>query len=433
MKIAICGSGPSALEIAAKFWHMDASVTLFYRSCQLGGTIRRLLNIAPNISLNFAYEDITSEIGRNISGINNLKKIPTIKEYYNEYLSPLISKLSKEDIFKKGEVIRIHKRLLPISAYMENPKFRINDLFRVVYNYNPREDIQKQININRSVFSKLGEKTIDNLKKNIENFDDFDLVIDATGTLSNPVNAGPSNSLAINEISSNNVFYGLNVLDNLQEIKKKNKNITLIGNNIFTALTFLKLKDWLNNQENTLNFITNEEQPFKEFLNSDKNMELINNIKDMISSHLTIWNKKCDQFEKDIMKYRNQSQSTIKPKEPRPQLIMMTNTNISSIDKLEDKKELFITCENKQSKIKTLKSDCLLVINGFETSHHIFSGLNTDYKSGFSTTTSNSCIHKKEPGFYTIGPVNDSYNLKEIILHIDYIKDNILSFFSKVK
>ena len=62
MKVAICGSGPLAIEMALYLHDMGADVKLFHRD-KLGGSIRKMASFLPDFPLDSTYKHLTTETG----------------------------------------------------------------------------------------------------------------------------------------------------------------------------------------------------------------------------------------------------------------------------------------------------------------------------------------------------------------------------------
>ena len=176
MKIAVLGSGPLALEAALHFDQLGASVTIFANN-DLGGMVTRVSQFAPETSFEDDWISLTSKVGRDSVSLNkDLKLVPSVGEYYEDYLASLIKKGSPNIVVKPGLVQRVHKRFLSIDEQIPG-KSRLGDLFRVVFTTDPETSILKQVESNPELFEKLGSDVIESLNESVESFDDFDLVL----------------------------------------------------------------------------------------------------------------------------------------------------------------------------------------------------------------------------------------------------------------
>jgi hypothetical protein len=221
MKIAIIGGGPLGMEMSLDLLNLGAEVSLF--SLCLGGKIKEMVRHCPNLSMEVSWQNLLSEHGQNL--LNNIDKkflekidrgkIPTLLEYWNSYLAPLMASPCIKNIFKKGEVKRVHKRFLAIEEDVPQ-RSRLHDLFRVVYLMTPDKESFNEHQLGGT----LGEDVLTSLHEPLENFEDFDIVIDATGVLENPSPMGAS-SFALNENLDSlkeRVFYGVDIFSNLSLI-----------------------------------------------------------------------------------------------------------------------------------------------------------------------------------------------------------------------
>ena len=73
-----------------------------------------------------------------------------------------------------------------------------------------------------------------------------------------------------------------------------------------------------------------------------------------------------------------------RPQEPSKNPAFFCGFNTTSVDKLIDRKEVFVTIEDAPFKsnsnsIKTIPCDKVAVLTGYECSHHLFEGLKADF------------------------------------------------------
>jgi threonine dehydrogenase-like Zn-dependent dehydrogenase len=187
MKMAIIGSGPLALLAARHFDHLGAHVTLFQRG-PLGGSLNFVRKKFPEFDINFNGKNLKAE------------------EFFQNELVPLVQELEEREIPKVGDVLRVHKRFLHPQESIEG-RTRLYDLFRVISSTNPQETILKQVAENPEFFKQLGDEVINSLHKPVESFEDFDLVIEASGFGKKPQSIGAGGAHALNE---NNLKFSRN-------------------------------------------------------------------------------------------------------------------------------------------------------------------------------------------------------------------------------
>eukprot|EP00914_Ancora_sagittata_P003413 GHVO01007099.1.p1 GENE.GHVO01007099.1~~GHVO01007099.1.p1 ORF type:complete len:439 (+),score=15.39 GHVO01007099.1:259-1575(+) len=437
MKIAICGSGPLAVEAALYFDDLGASVTVFGEGI-LGGMVRKSFDFFPDIELSDADEVFSSTAKKFLDP--NQVKFQTVGEYWEKYLYPLIEKSNIQKLCKLGRVQRVHKRFLGINEEVEG-KSRLQDMFRVVYSVNPEDGILKQVKENKEAFEKLGEDVLESLKQSVESFEDFDIVIDATGTVSNPM--GPSNTFAINEKNLKlncPIFYGKEFVENFNKIKELDK-ITIVGTDANAAVALLSLESFFESNNKRINIITTEEKIFSSLV--EISPSLLKRVYNLLGNYHQNLEKKRREYELAVYDWRGLEDhirvKTPKPIEPISQLEVFTGFNVTSVDRLVDREGLFATCESaefrkgydSESSMKTLSTDCIAVFNGKKLNLEICDSLRL--KLNFANTSSKDLngIHP-EPGFYTLGPCGkEEYSISDGIKQLDFIKDDILRFFSK--
>ena len=118
-----------------------------------------------------------------------------------------------------------------------------------------------------------------------------------------------------------------------------------------------------------------------------------------------------------------------KPTEPIKRFEILTESTISSLDRLLDKSNLFVTIESGQE-VRTIALDAILVATGYQIETSIFKGLHMDFDYGEKTSKSFTHV---EPGIYSLGPIikEKRYNLKDGLEQIPLILENMFTFFSK--
>lgn len=399
MKMAIVGSGPLAILTAQYFDQMGASVTLFQRS-PLGGNLRFLMDHYPDFKINYQ------------------KSIVTVSEFFESEIVPAVLELEKYNLTKQGDVLRVHKRFLHPDEEVPG-RTRMHDLFRVVYSLNPQETILKQLEENPELFKQLGDDVINSLHKPVESFLDFDIVIEAQGLGKAPAPMGAGRSLALNENNlkeSSLLFYEKDIFTKLTLEDKK--SIVIVGEGVSLKLALLKLKDWLlASPDRELHWVTNQtaytscgvgwlDQEVESFLQEIK----------------TRFEARKEEFETKLREWRDLEDyvkvKVAKPVEPTPPLIVHSGYDVTSVDRLLDRKGVFATIESPDfrdhsrvpSDMMTLAADVICVARGVE-----------DERLAKNTLLVN------EPGYY----VMDAKDLNEGLLMIKEIEADILKFFKK--
>lgn len=401
MKLAIIGSGPVAILCAHYFDQIGAEVVLFQKNA-LGGNVRFLLGHFPEMTV--CFED----------------KTKSIKEFWEQDLTEMISALEARELTKAGEVLRVHKRFLhPGESIAE--KSRLHDLFRVIYSVNPKEAILKQLEENPDMFKQLGEQVVKSLHAPVESFEDFDIVIEAGGRGYPALPMGPSNAWALNENNIKEVaslFYEKDIFEGL-ELEGKN-NLILVGNDDSAVLALLKTKEWLfSKASRSLTWITSTPARSKKL-----NPWLDKAINELLDYSQEQFDKAKDEFEKKMHEWRDLEDyvkvKIPKPIEPIAKINIFQGYDVTSVDRLLDREGVFATFEspdfreyaNAVNDLKTLPADAILIACGVEKESAIPRGIKVD-----------------EPGYYRL----DVTDLNEALEAIKSIEQKILSFFSRAQ
>ncbi len=442
MKLAILGSGPLALEAALHFDKLGAHVTLFSRG-ELGGMARRVNSFASETSMEETWGELTSSVGREALSLNvDLDEIPSNEEYFRSYFSPLVALGSDSIIIKPGNVERVHKRFLSLSEEVPG-KSRLHDLFRVVFSADPKKNILNQVESNPELFEKLGEDVLASLSESVESFEDFDLVIDSTGTFEFTYPMGPSNSYALNESrlsSTSKTFYGRECLSNYSEVTKSSKHIAIVGSGHLSALLLCELDLWLDEDSSrVVSLVTTEDRPFENYLAGNRESTLGIMTTEVVSKYFSKLQTARRDYEKDLFEWRG-LEPHIKakkaaPKEPSCQLNIITASNVTSLDKLLDREGLFITCETSTfrkstdglgEQISTFSCDAIFVCTGHRANNTIANGLRVE------NIGKGESISYSEPGYFTLTGVEaGKTSLSNGLKKIPRIENEIMNFFSR--
>lgn len=448
MKIAICGSGPLGLEMAIFLNQLGAEVALF-GSSRPGGSVRRLLDLNPGQSMNFPFHQLTTPWGRELAQLPNdmMADIPSVKQYWEHYLSPLIENTKVSLFYRPAKVLRVHKRFLGRTEQIEGHS-RLFDLFRVIYQRQTSDDVLEQMKTSPEVFEKLGKDILESLHEPLEAFEDFDLVIEATGVFGKPFRMGPSGVYALNEKNIKKdapFFYGRECFENLEEIKKCGSHIVIVGSGLFASYLLKFLHTWLSeNDSHKVTVITSESTPFEGLKN---NPELANHLVEL-DNFIEYWEKdwqtKCDAYALELHEWRNlESYMKAKiaaPLEPEKKLAFYNGHNVTAVDRLLDREGYFLTSEKApfrdskmKEELKTFSLNAACVMTGFDMNTSLAQGLELEW--GKRGAKNSRGIHP-ELGYYTLGPVEkksfERYTLKEGLEQIQEIEKDIMSFFSRV-
>lgn len=375
MKVAVLGGGVLAMEMARALNELEAAVTLFSVSDELKGLV------------------------------------------------PV----------KEAKVLRVTKRFLGPDDSLEK-RSRLADLFRVTYQVDPKKLIESQKEDNPELYKQFDEKMLQSLGKELESFEDFDLVVDASENKI-PLMLGPGGSPALNELSLKDegpLFYGEDCFDFLKESPSK-PNLVLNGEGDDMARALLSLKEWIRVEGNELSLVTAKKLPFE-----GVSTELKRDLDTFIQEEELRFTSRMEAFRDEVFEWR-ELEDYIKakkpmPTEPKPPFEILLNSNITSIDKLIDNEGWYLTVESPEFlsgdakvELRTLKADNILVLKGYRRDLSLCEFLQTEYNRKKDNSLDQKGFHS-EPGFYTLC----ADDLEEGNLKIAGIIENMLSFFSRV-
>ena len=211
------------------------------------------------------------------------------------------------------------------------------------------------------------------MKNSIESYEDFDLVINASGYFETPLPMGPGDDYAINEIEvskDHHIFYGLVEREDIEAAKV----VTLVGDDIVNLSNLKLITEIFKEKENfKLQIICENGNPFL-----DRNRESINfkigNFQNLIQFNQEEFDRLIKEFEVKITQWKN-LEDHIRAKKPRPaepssRLTIFNGATVSAVDKLLDQQGLFLTIEGSQllnttEQLKTISTDAIIVSQGF--------------------------------------------------------------------
>lgn len=398
MKIAIIGSGPAALLAASHFDRLGAEVIVFQRSF-LGGNLRFLNKYFPEFKITFKKQEFKAA------------------HFLEKELFPIMEHLEAQQLTMHGDVLRVHKRFLKKSEMIQGHT-RLHDLFRVIYSLNPQETILKQVEENPEMFKQLGQEVIESLHKPVENFLDCDIVIDATGLGRSPRPMGAGESLALNENNlqgTSALYYQKDIFTKLSLEDKK--AIILIGYDRSAKLALIYFEDWLlSSRAHKLSWVCSEKLKLTPG----------NWLDDGVIRILTALEKSFEtakmSYEAELFKWRDLDDfvkvKIPKPSEPESSLALYEGYDVTSVDRLLDRENVFATIESpdfreyakEKSDLKTLAADCICIANEV-----------LDETLGAGTMLVN------EPGYYTLRATEIDLLLEEI----SQIEADILNYFKR--
>lgn len=408
MKIAVIGASPAGIELATHFTNMGAFVRVFEQGT-VGGNLHFEI---PHMPMGKNWAALSTELGRKqISFQPDLKSVPTVQEYLENYFLPLTRHFSQEQNLLHAKVERVHKRFLSLDEEVKN-RSRLADLFRVVYSLEPVVVNDDNREAFQTLEEKLGPAMMESLKDSMEYYEDFDLVFDCSGRML-PMPMGPSASFAIGEkrlLGHPEIIYGRKALQNEKSKLREVHELALIGDDKEAAYTLIELEDWIKQSGHFLTLICSSENAFAQL-----NPELMKLSQKVLAISETIYAREKDEFLAKMEDWKNLDDfvrvKMPRPLEPRKKISIYESCNVTSVDKLIDQSKIFLSLENPDFRKQVLKEDIqtfgfdlVLVMNGRKKDLSLFEGLRAN-----------------EAGFYHLDDV----------AQINEFEKNVLSYFSR--
>lgn len=420
MKIAVIGNSLEAYLSALHFFEVGADVRLF--------TTSKFSQIVKKLPDDFKLPQVKYEFFKSLNEISSVEK----------FLEVAHGELLQNNLLKNADVLRVHKKCLKPFELPQNGQSRLADLFRVVYRLNVSNDFIESQKENSEILEKLGKDVIESLKNSIESYEDFDVIINASGFYSASFPMGASHSHALNEkeVSKDQaIFYGFNwPLDFCNQIKNANK-VTLVGDGLSNFRLLKNIANHFTNIKNLeVNIISSSQVPFSEVISelTNTNSEGIENLNNLINLNQDEFDSDIEKFNNEILAWKDLADyervKVPKPAEPKSRLTIYNGAVVSSVDKLLDREGIFLTIEGNEllgtrEIVKTLSTDLIFVSNG--------ENFVDDFEKYLSISeeeySKRQVSFTKEPGFYRLKQKNVEDNIKNIML----IEEELMKFFSR--
>lgn len=389
MKLAILGSSPIALEAALRFHLHGAAITWF----NFDELEPESLYESPEIN----WAQYTTESGWNSLNTNK-KQALSWNEWKEQYYSPLVQLLKQHHEVKTYEVISITKRFLAPQEEIEG-KSRFYDLFRIIFQLNPEEFINKQKENDPETYEKLSEELVRSLQSSLEMYEDFDVVLDFRRETTPTSMAATGRALGEGRITSDKISYGLSALSFVKVLRPspEYRELALIGSSDLAAEILIQMEEWLKEPRSRLFIVSTEADPFENVLSlaNEKSAQKLRQIFSMMESE---FQKEVEEFYAKLKEWQSLDEFVQvkypRPVEPIPRLNFFSGHNVIAADQLIDRNRLFLTLEkpdfregkkhpdNNLLDLKTIGADHILVANSL-TKENLSPFLNKDEKGMF--------------------------------------------------
>jgi hypothetical protein len=426
MKLAILGSSPIALEAALRFHHHGAALTWFNGPEDEPEALFHSVEFSPSNYITDLGKDYLLKAGAPQAEINNFKS------WKVNYYQPLTSLLKTHQSVRPYELVSLTKRY--VAPFEQIPgKSRFFDLFRIIYQVDPKEFIESQKESNPETYEKLSQEFLHSLQSSLEMYEDFDVVIDLRRETQSSSLAITGRALGEGRISKEIVHYGLDAIKYAESLKPSpaHRDLTLIGSGSLAAEVLLALRPWLQDERSNLFIVTTEAAPFESFLKeaepatASQLHEIFKQIEDELEKEIEVFQKKIHEWREldDFVQVK-----IPQPVEPIPRVNFFSGHNVTAIDQLVDRKRIFLTLEkpefreglkhpeNNHLDLKTIGTDQVLVASPLKKRDII------------------STIEKEEKGHFSfrLTPPNRRQAWNEDLRKLKEIEDEIFKLFSPV-
>jgi hypothetical protein len=375
MKLAIVGSSPLALEAALRF-HLHGAALTWFNAGEVDYETYFEKSLTP---LSYTTETglhFLKEIGQGY----NPRESFDFNWWKTNYFLPLSTFLGQQQKVRSHEVVSITKRFLGQAESISN-KTRFFDLFRLIFQVDPKEFIKEQEESNPETFERLSQELVESLQTNLEMYEDFDIVVDVRKALGPQSLSITGRALGESRVSKDHLKYGHEALSLARSINQDPldvREMAIVGSGEWAAEVLLSLSQWLKDQRSRLFVISEEPWPFQQFLSVGEDhvvkelKKLFAYMEDEFQNDVTIFHQKLREWQNldDYVQVKMP-----RPVEPIPRLVFFSGHNATAVDQLIDKRRLFLTLEkpdfreglrhpeNNNLDLKTIGVDRILVLN----------------------------------------------------------------------
>ncbi|MCB9061272.1 MAG: hypothetical protein H6622_07105 [Halobacteriovoraceae bacterium] len=279
--------------------------------------------------------------------------------------------------------LSIGKRYLKKEEVILN-RTRLADLFRVHYEVIPcTSNFASTIQDNEHIFNSLQET--------YETYEDFDIVISLSSFHKAPVDLRGNHLGVLNERKfrfRENVKSIGQLPSSITNLLEHSTKLIIVGNDPHLKEIEDDLIEWIKKSKKHIVTILSQEGQ--------------SCLDKLLRNSFQIYEDEINKYEESVFKWREladfEKAKILKPIEPVNQVQHLIDLIPVSLDELIDRKECFLTCEEKNidqiGATKTIPYDQVIIANGKEYGDDFFKSLNYNNKK--------QVIQEEEPGLYFI-------------------------------
>lgn len=305
---------------------------------------------------------------------------------------------------KAQPVVRFSKSFLYPTEQLPTGQTRLRDLFRVIsWQASCSEELQEM-----PLASELREE----LAREYEVFEDVDAVFEFTRRPSY-VGMGPGGSEVLNEPQLK-PFLIHELDDQALERCRATERIVVVGDGRRTRDLLLELKEWASCPKHQLSLVTWRPQALSRFQQDQA-------LQDQLAGLLQQWRERTEQFQRSLREWRDlpeeQRARLTTPEEPVAPLVFYESFTVTSVDRMSNTDELFLTIESpsfrgrKSDIIKILPADVIVNLAPLEQEPGLGVGLRAD-----------------EPGYYRF---SSDLTEQEIFQQMQEVWSDLTKYFTR--
>ncbi|MBY0515301.1 MAG: hypothetical protein K2P81_00225 [Bacteriovoracaceae bacterium] len=339
-------------------------------------------------------------------------------------------KLHQEGVLINSPWQQVTKRFL-LAGQKPADQTRFADLFRVSYLINPEPIIEQSQSSQPEVYEKLTQEFMASLKRQLEMFEDVDVVIDASPCVPRRELGPGGPAIGENRLRPGTVAYG-DEQANWSDWAGEAQEIAVIGDGLQAAKIIVGLQKWFQEKKGRIFHISLSPIPFKDFFTEDHG-PINNALNDFL---ITAQAEVKAENEKFLVQLEEWSElddfvkvKKPKPEQPIPRYVVFSGHVVSAVDQLVDKSRSFLTIEtspfaqgqvqveNNELELKTIGVDRLIGATGTRRPWDKFYSLDLQTHPNGKDALDSMGIHR-EIGFFTIGHIDSAQKRERMITEL---------------
>ena len=347
----------------------------------------------------------------------------SVRLFWPAELTQELAALHAQGVLIPSPWQQVTKRFL-LAGQKPSVQSRFADLFRVSYLINPEPLIEQSREDQPEVYEKLTAEFMASLKRQLEMFEDVDVVIDASPGVTRRELGPGGPAIGESRLREGTIAYGTEVSD-WPTFIGNSQEVALVGDGEQAARVLLSLQNWWQSKSHRIFHISVSSTPFANLTGPLKAQvqAFLQAAEAEQNAALQVWEKALAEWQEldDFIKAKKP-----RPEQPIPRYVVFSGHIVSGVDQLVDKSRTFLTIEtspfvtgvvqpeNNQLELKTIGVDRVIGATGTRRPWERFHGLELQFSADQKDARDSQGTHP-ELGFFSL-PGNDEGSRQSAII-----------------